>query len=203
MRSMTSKVAIALLMSFLTLTAWAKSSDVVTAENRVLGVTSNIVRLLEKNRVQYSRDENSLNAMVRREVLPFIDFDAMSKLTLGKHWRTATPLQRKRFINAFREMLVKSYAKSMLKYTGSKIRAANSAPISKPGYVIVRTIVTPKGAQPIKANYSVRKISGAWKAYNVEIAGINLITNFRTNFAREASAKGLEALITRLERSGK
>lgn len=203
MRSLKSKVILVLLMSFLTLTVWAKSTDVITAENRVLGVTGNIVKLLEKNSAQYSRDENSLNAMVRREVLPFIDFDAMAKLTLGKHWRTATPLQRKRFINAFREMLVKSYAKSMLKYTGSSIRAANSAPISKPGYVLVRTIVTPKGAQPISANYSVRNISGAWKAYNVEIAGINLITNFRTNFAREASEKGLEALISRLEKSGR
>ena len=203
MRSLKSNLILVLMMSFFTLTAWAKSNDVITAENRVVGVTSNIVKLLEKNRAQYSRDENSLNAMVRREILPFIDFDAMSKLTLGKFWRAATPFQRKRFINAFREMLVKSYAKSMLEYTGSSIRAANSVSMSKPGYVIVRTVVTPKGVQPVKANYSVRNTSGVWKAYNIEIDGINLITNYRTNFVREASAKGLEALIARLEKSGR
>ncbi len=99
-------------------------------------------------------------------------------------------------------MLVKSYAKSMLKYKGADIKAINSVANSKPGYALIRTLVTPKGAAPIKADYSVRNISGVWKAYNVEIAGINLITNFRTNFTREATANGLESLIARIEKSG-
>ena len=198
-----SKFMLLLLTLVLTMPSWAKSGDVVTAENRVLGVTSSIVRLLETNRAQYSQDTAALNAMVRREILPFIDFDAMAKLTLGKHWRKANSQQRARFINAFREMLVRSYAKAMLKYTGANIRGGNSVAKKKPGYVMVRTIVKPKGASAIKANYSVRKVSGDWKAYNVEIAGINLITNFRTNFTREVSEKGLEALITRIEKIGK
>lgn len=181
----------------------AKTPDVDIAEKRVLQVTSNIVNLLERNKAQYSTDNNALNAMVRREVLPFIDFNAMSKLTLGKHWRTASPAQRKRFINAFREMLVRSYAKTMIDYSGSKIKAGNSAPNKKPGYVLVRTSVTPKGRSAINANYSLRKVGSDWKAYNVEIDGVNLITNFRTNFTREVSAKGLNTLIARLEKSGK
>ncbi len=178
----------------------AKTPDVDVAEKRVIQVTSNIVNLLERNKAQYSTDKNALNAMVRREVLPFIDFNAMSKLTLGKHWRTASPQQRTRFINAFREMLVRSYAKTMIDYSGSKITAGNSAPNRKPGYVLVRTLVTPKGRSSISANYSLRKVGNDWKAYNVEVAGVNLITNFRTNFTREVSSKGLDALIARLEK---
>lgn len=196
-------IALFLMMLTFTTSVWAKNNDVVIAEKKVVDVTSNIVKLLQANEAQYSRDINALNAMVRREVLPLIDFNAMSKLTLGKHWRTATPQQRTRFINAFREMLVKSYAKSMLKYKGALIRGVNSVANKKPGYALIRTVVTPKGAAPIKADYSVRKVSGKWMAYNVEIAGINLITNFRTNFTREASAKGLEALIARIEKSGR
>jgi len=196
----TKKMAFLLMLVTFTTSVWA--SDVDVAEKKVVDVTSSIVDLLEKNEAQYSSDINALNAMVRREILPLIDFDAMSKLTLGQHWRTATPQQRQRFINAFREMLVKSYAKSMLKYKGASIKGVNSVPNSKPGYVLVRTVVTPKGAAPIKADYSVRNVSGVWKAYNVEIAGINLITNFRTNFTREASTDGLESLIARIEKSG-
>ena len=192
----------ALLLMFFTFTTSVWASDVDVAEKKVVDVTSNIVNLLQTNDAQYSRDINALNAMVRKEVLPLIDFDAMSKLTLGQHWRTATPQQRERFINAFREMLVKSYAKSMLKYKGADIKGVNSVPNSKPGYILVRTVVTPKGAAPVKADYSVRNIDGVWKAYNVEIAGINLITNFRTNFTREASTNGLESLIARIEKSG-
>jgi len=183
--------------------ASARTAEVDVAEKRVLAVTSNIVNLLEKNKAVYAKNKSALNAMVRKEVFPLIDFDAMSKLTLGKHWRTASPTQRKRFINAFREMLVNSYANTMLKYTGSSIRAGNSAAKRKPGYVLVRTTVTPRGDSAISANYSLRKVGNDWKAYNVEIGGINLITNFRTNFTREVSAKGLNALITRLEKTGK
>jgi len=179
------------------------NSEVNAAEKYVLDVTTSIVGLLKQNKAQYTADEKALNAMVRREVLPFIDFTAMSKLTLGKHWRSASESQKTRFINAFREMLVRSYAKTMIDYEGAKIKAGNSAPNKKPGYVTVRTMVTPSGGSAIAANYSLRKIGNDWKAYNVEIAGINLITNFRTNFTREVSAKGLDALITRLESTGK
>jgi phospholipid transport system substrate-binding protein len=181
--------------------AWA--GEVESAEKRVVDVTTNIVRLLDANLSLYEQNEAALTAMVRKEVLPFIDFEAMSKLTLGRYWTTASAQQRTRFINAFREMLVRSYAKTMLEYSGSKIRGGNSAQNTKPGYVIVRTVVIPKGSSPIAANYSVRSNSGDWKAYNVEISGINLITNFRTNFTREVGEKGLEALITRLENTGK
>ena len=181
--------------------AVAKDNDIATAQQEVLRVTRNIVNDLEINKAKYQANPHLHNAMIRRQVLPFIDFDAMGKLTLGKHWRTATASQRIRFINAYREMLMRSYGKAMLKYSGAKITAGNSVAKNKPGYVKVRTVVTPKGQAPIKANYDVRKTSGKWKAYNVEIAGINLITNFRTNFSREASQKGLDALIARLERS--
>ena len=186
-----------------TSSAFANASDVAEAEKRVIDVTTKIVNLLEQNKAQYTSDENALNAMVRREILPLIDFDAMSKLTLGKHWRTASQSQRTRFINAFREMLVNSYAKTMVKYAGSSIQAGNSAQQEKPGYVLVRTNVTPKGESSIKADYSLRKLGNVWLAYNVEIAGINLITNFRTNFTREVSTTGLDALIARLEKTGK
>lgn len=181
----------------------AKTPEVDVAEKRVISVTSRIVTLLEKNKAQYSNDKNALNAMIQREILPFIDFNAMSKLTLGKHWRTASPAQRTRFINAFREMLIRSYAKAMIEYSGSNIRAGNSVADKKPGFVRVRTYVTPKGGSRISANYRLRKVGNDWKAFNVEIAGVNLITNFRTNFTREVSAKGLNALIARIEKSGK
>lgn len=192
-----------MMMLILSCSVSAKTSDVDVAEKRVVDVTSRIVSLLEQNKAQYEIDENALNEMVRREVLPFIDFDAMSKLTLGKYWRTASEIQRTRFINAFREMLVRSYAKTMLKYTGASISAGNSVANNRPGYVLIRTNVTPQSGSVINANYSLRKVGDDWKSYNVEIAGISLITNFRTNFTREISSTGLDALILRLEQSSK
>jgi len=200
MKIMKIKLVLVLVMGILFTPLAAKKNDAITAEARVLHITRGIIQKLDANIVVYKSNPNQLTAMIRQEVLPFIDFTAMSKLTLGKHWRKASKPQQARFINAFREMLIKSYGKAMLKYSGSTIKAGNSVPSKKPGYVTVRTIVTPKGRSPITANYDVRNKSGDWKAYNIQIAGINLITNFRTNFTREVSTKGLDALITRLER---
>jgi len=188
-------------LGILTTTVWAKNNDVIAAQNRVLQVTQSIAKKLEVNKAQYDKNPALLKAMIRKEVLPFIDFDAMSKLTLGKHWKRATPAQRKRFVNAYRDMLIRSYGKTMLKYAGATIRGGRSVANKKPGYVLVRTVVTPKGSASIAANYDVRKKSGDWKAYNVQVGGINLITNFRTNFTREASAHGLDALIVRIEKT--
>jgi len=181
------------------LSAFAKGSEVQEAQDSVIKITNSVSQELEANKQLINSNPMALEKLVRRRILPFIDFDAMSKLTLGKYWKTASAVQRKRFLNAYREMLVKSYTKTMLRYVGAVIKPGRSAPKGKPGYVTVRTKVYPKGGSAITANYDMRKKSGAWKAYNVEIAGLSLITNFRTNFTREISQKGLDALIARLE----
>ena len=191
----------ALLLVLFMSVSWAKTGEVASAEATVVRVTTNIVNNLDVHKAVYQKNSAALMAMIRKEVLPFIDFDAMAKLTLGKFWRRASKAQRIRFRNAYREMLVRSYGKAMLKYSGATIRAGNSVPNRKPGYVTVRTLVTPRGSSAVAANYDVRKKGGKWMAYNVQIAGINLVTNFRTNFTREVSATGLDALIARLEKN--
>jgi len=184
-------------------TAMAKSNDVADAQRKIMTITTSVVNELGKNKARYQSDAKFLDSMIRRDMLPVIDFDGMAKLTLGKHWRKASASQRIRFTNAYREMLIRSYGKIMLKYAGASIRSGNSVAGKRAGYVIVRTVVTPRGGVPVAANYDVRKLSGKWKAYNVQVGSVNLITNFRTNFTREVSAKGLEALIARLNKTKK
>ncbi|HIO97049.1 MAG TPA: ABC transporter substrate-binding protein [Leucothrix sp.] len=198
----TISIFLVLLFSFVfSASTFAKGVEVQEAQDSVITITNSVSQELEANKSLINTNPMALEKLVRRRILPFIDFDAMSKLTLGKYWKTASPSQRKRFLNAYREMLVKSYTKTMLRYVGAVIKPGNSAPKGKPGYVTVRTKVYPKGGSAITANYDMRKKSGAWKAYNVEIAGLSLITNFRTNFTREIGQKGLDALITRLEKT--
>jgi phospholipid transport system substrate-binding protein len=183
--------------------AWAKSNEVKIAENRVITISNRILQLLEKNKAVLKKNPAALSSLVQKEIIPFIDFDAMAKLTLGKHWRSATPQQRARFTTAYKNMLVRTYATRMLEYAGATMRPRSSVANNRPGYVTVRALVFPKNGSPIPATYELRNKSGQWKAYNVEIAGVNIVTNFRTNFTREVTAKGLDALITRLERSGR
>ena len=172
----------------------------VQAEKAVLTANNLIFQELEKRKAELATNPSVLNDIVEKHVLPLIDFDAMAKLTLGKYWKTATSQQQTRFLTAYQKMLINSYAKNMVDYAGAVMTVKGSVSADRAGYETVRTIITPKGRAGVDANYDVRDKSGTWKAYNIEILGLNLITNFRTNFTREISSKGLEALITRLEK---
>jgi phospholipid transport system substrate-binding protein len=183
---------------FLAQVGVAKNAE---AEAAVLKANNAIFAELEKRKAELKKNPEILNIIVKKQVLPFIDFAAMAKLTLGKHWKKANTAQRARFLNAYKTMLIRSYAKNMVDYAGAIMTVKSSMSAGREGYETVRTVVTPKGRAAIAANYDVRNKSGSWKAYNVEILGLNLITNFRTNFTREVSAKGLEALIERLEKN--
>ncbi len=175
----------------------------VAAEAAVLKANNAIFMELEKRKNELKSNPAVLNSIVEKQVLPFIDFAAMAKLTLGKHWRSATAAQKTRFLQAYRTMLIRSYAKNMVDYAGAVMTIKNSMSAGRDGYETVRTLITPKGRAAVAANYDVRNKSGRWKAYNIEILGLNLITNFRTNFTREVSSKGLDALIARLEKNNK
>ena len=83
--------------------------------------TDEILPLLKKNHDLYEKDHARLYAMVYERILPYFDFRAMSKLVLARHWRRATEDQRRRFTEAFRDLLVRTYATALLNYTNEEI----------------------------------------------------------------------------------
>ena len=147
-------------------------------------------------------DIDKLYALVEREILPSVDFTAMSKLILGKHWKKATPEQRKAFIRAFRNLLVNTYTKSLKQYANQEIRFFPERTKIKGKYATVYSEFVPgNGQRNVPVIYKLRKDKdGNWKAYNLEIEGLSVVKNFRTDFNAEINAKGLDALIARLEK---
>ena len=147
-------------------------------------------------------DIDKLYDLVEREILPSVDFTAMSKLILGKHWKKATPQQRKAFIKAFRNLLVNTYTKSLKQYANQEIRFFPERTKIKGKYATVYSEFVPgNGQRNVPVIYKLRKDKdGNWKAYNLEIEGLSVVKNFRTDFSAEINAKGLDALIARLEK---
>ncbi len=147
-------------------------------------------------------DIDKLYDLVEREILPSVDFTAMSKLILGKHWKKATPQQRKAFIKAFRNLLVNTYTKSLKQYANQEIRFFPERTKIKGKYATVYSEFVPgNGQRNVPVIYKLRKDKdGNWKAYNLEIEGLSVVKNFRTDFNAEIKAKGLDALIARLEK---
>ena len=162
-------------------------------------VSRDLLRDLDADRAALAKDPARLRALVDKHLLPHFDTNYASQLVLGKHWRTATEAQRKRFIEAFYGTLMADYGDALLEFTADRLKilpfrgdpAANSA--------TVRTEVKRDDGTPVPVNYTLRRTPQCWKAWDVTIEGISYVKNFRTDFGAEIDQKGLDAVIQRLE----
>lgn len=154
---------------------------------------------LEARRAEFRKDPAKLSALVERVLLPNFDVDYAARLVLAKHWRTATPEQRQRFIDAFYGSLMSNYGDALLEFTGDRIRVLPSAVAPEATAATVRTEVKRSNGQKIPVNYSLRKTDAGWKAWDVVIEGISYVKSFREDFGSEIDQKGLDAVIQRLE----
>lgn len=167
-------------------------------EQLVRKVSDRIIELIKTNRDAYAKDHQKLYAMVDREVLPYFDFRVMSRSVLGRHWRNASEEQRERFIKEFRELLVRTYATALLKYNDQEIRYLPYRGQPDDKTVLVRTEVVQDGGQNVPINYSFYRGDQGWKVYDVSVAGVSLVTNYRGAYADRIRTQGLDGLIKSL-----
>lgn len=158
-----------------------------------------ILREITTRREELRADPRQLYALVEEKLLPRFDFERISQLTLGKHWKNATPDQRQRFSNAFQRMLVRSYSHALLEYESERIEWAPLRMSPNTREVVVRSSVVRKSGPPIPINYNVHLKNNQWLVYDVTIDAISLVTNYRGTFANEINKNGVDSLIARLE----
>jgi len=165
-------------------------------DDLVRKVTDRIIELIQKNRAEYARDYRKLYEMVDREVLPYFDFAVMARSVLGRHWREASAEQRERFVKEFRDLLVRTYAVALLKYTDEQVRILPLRAKPEDKRVLVRTEVISGGGGPnIPIHYSFYRSDAGWKVYDVAVENVSLVTNYRSVYAERIRAQGLDALI--------
>jgi len=162
-------------------------------------VSQSLLRELDANRAAYKQDPARLRTLVDKYLLPHFDTDFAARRVLGKHWTTATPDQRQRFINAFVDSLMGDYGDAILEFTGDRLKMLpfRGDPAAKTA--TVRTLVKRDDGTEVPVNYSLRGTPDGWKAWDVTIEGISYVKNFQTDFGAEINERGLEHLIERLE----
>ncbi|MFO0510928.1 MAG: phospholipid-binding protein MlaC [Gammaproteobacteria bacterium] len=198
-RSLFAGLALAALTLSASVSAQAKTVD-NSDPTKLIETSANImVSELDARRAEFRKDPAKLRALVERTLLPNFDVDHSARLVLGKHWRTATPAQRQRFIDAFYGSLMTNYGDAMLEFTGDRIRVLPSTVAPDATSAVVRTEVKRSNGQKIPVNYSLRKTEQGWKAWDVVIEGISYVKSFREDFGAEIDQKGIEAVIQRLE----
>ena len=155
---------------------------------------------LDANRAMYAKDPSKLDSLVANVLLPNFDSDYAARLVLGQAWRTATPEQRKRFVDAFYHSLLRNYGNALLNFTADNFVILPYR--GEPGetQATVRTEVKKSNGEKVPVNFSLHKTPAGWKAWDVVIEGISYVKSFRTDFAAEIQQKGLDEVISRLER---
>jgi phospholipid transport system substrate-binding protein len=158
---------------------------------------------LDKNRPVYAKDPAKLDALVANVLLPNFDSEYSARLVLGQTWRTATPEQRKRFVDAFYHSLLHNYGNALLNFTAGNLVILPYKGDPADTTATVRTEVKKSSGEIVPVNFSLRKTEAGWKAWDVVIEGISYVKSFRTDFGAEIQQKGLDEVINRLEADGK
>jgi phospholipid transport system substrate-binding protein len=193
-----SLIAVALVMMT------AKATDTATPlPNQIVQETSEkILEIIDKDAQKLQNDPKEVQRLVDEILLPVIDLNAFSKLVLAHNWRKASPEQRQRFIREFKGMLIRTYTKYLVDYSGTKVMLVpKKGSQQDPKRQFVFTEVIMPGKLPLAIDYSFWFSGGKWKAYNVTVDGLSLVHLFRTDYTREINETSLDALIERLSKA--
>ena len=163
-------------------------------------VAQAILRELDAHRAEYRQDPAKMNALVDRVLLPHFDTDYSGRLVLGRHWSNSSPEQRQRFVAAFYHSLLNNYGTALLDFTGERLKVLPYKGDAAATNATVRTQVRKNDGTLVAVNYSLHRTAKGWMAWDVIIEGISYVKSFRDDFSAEIEARGVDALIGRLEK---
>jgi phospholipid transport system substrate-binding protein len=173
--------------------AWAQQ----TPDALIREVSSDVIETAKKDAAIKNGDVQKIIALVDSKILPHVNFERMTSAAVGRYWRQATPEQRQRLQDEFKQLLVRTYAGALTQVKDQSVhmKPMRSSPEDKE--VIVRTEVR-GGSDPIQLDYRLEKAADGWKIYDMNILGVWLVENYRSSFAQEIGKNGIDGLISKL-----
>jgi phospholipid transport system substrate-binding protein len=181
----------------------AAAQSTLGPQETVENSAKRMLQELDANRAMYQKDPAKLDALVGNVLLPNFDTEYAARLVLGQTWRTATPEQRKRFVDAFYHSLLHNYGAALVDFTADRFVILPYKGDPKDTTATVRTEVKRSSGDKVPVNFSLRKVDGVWKAWDVVIEGISYVKSFKTDFGSEIQQNGLDEVINRLETDAK
>lgn len=147
-----------------------------------------------------SGDVNKIMTLVDNRIMPNVNFQRMTAQAVGPAWRQASPEQRKRLQEEFKTLLVRTYAGALSQVNDETVSVKPLRAAATDTEVLVRTEIRGRG-EPIQLDYRLEKTPGegaGWKIFNLNVLGVWLVETYRSQFAAEINAKGVDGLITSL-----
>ena len=166
-------------------------------------VSEEVLEIVRQDKDIRNGDTQKIVALVDAKVLPNFNFQRMTSLAVGRDWRTASPAQKGRLAEEFKMLLVRTYSNALTGYSNQRIVFKPFRMKDGETDVLVRSEVIQPGSQPVQIDYWLELADGKWKVYDVVVAGISLVTNYREQFSREVRDGGIDGLIASLAAKNK
>jgi phospholipid transport system substrate-binding protein len=168
-------------------------------------LSSEVLDTIKADKSLQTGDVTKIIALVDSKIMPNVNFQRMTASAVGPGWRQATPEQQKKLQDEFKTLLVRTYSGALAQVSDQEIsvKPLRAGPDDKD--VTVRTEVRGRG-DPIQLDYRLEKTPGegaGWKIYNLNVLGVWLVETYRSQFAQEVSAKGIDGLIASLSERNK
>lgn len=183
---------------FLTLLAAPAFAAEEAPDALVKRVTDEVLQTLRDDPRIKAGDNQRAGEVINDKVLLHFNFRRMTALAVGRDWRQASDAQKGRLADEFRSLLVRTYANAVVSYRDQRIEYRPFRIKADDTDVLVRTLIHQAAGQPIELDYWLSKADGGWKVYDVLVAGVSLVVNYRDSFGREIRQSGIDGLIQSL-----
>lgn len=173
-------------------------ADGGAAIDMVKGVTEEVLTIIRNDKEIQAGDRDRAIVVIEAKVAPHFDFTRMTRLAVGTAWQQADPQQREALVREFRTLLVRTYANTMTSYRDQRVAFKPTPAPDASDEITVRSHILRPGGQPVPVDYSLNQSAGTWKVFDVAVANISLVNNFRGSFASEVERGGIDGLIQTL-----
>ena len=195
-RFFTQAVAAMLAVAALGIASLARAAD-ESPDEMIKRLSEDVMAAVKSDKGVQGGDINKIMALVDTKIMPNVNFQRMTASAVGPAWRQATPEQQKRLQEEFKTLLVRTYAGALDQVNDQTISLKPQRGAPTDTEVVVRTEVRGRG-DPIQLDYRLEKTAGGWKIYNLNVLGVWLVETYRSQFAQEINAKGVDGLIATL-----
>jgi len=168
-------------------------------------LSTEVLDTIKNDKAIRSGDTAKVIALVDSRIMPNVNFQRMTASAVGPAWRQATPEQQKRLQEEFKTLLVRTYAGALAQVSDQVISMKPLRMAADDKEVLVRSEIK-GGGESIQLDYRLEKTLGqgaGWRIYNLNVLGVWLVETYRSQFASEINAKGLDGLIAALTERNK
>src|SRR5688500_14818603 len=167
-------------------------------EELVKKITQDVLETIKSDKQLAAGDKQRAVKLAGEKILPHVDCEEATRFAVGRGWAQATPEQKKRLVQEFRNMLVRTYSNAIGAYQGQTMKVQPSR--VKPGdsEATVRNQFIRPGGKPVLIDYQMRKTGQNWKIYDIVVEGVSLVLTYRSEFDQVVKQEGIDGLIKRL-----